>query len=234
MTKSNSIPLTPRLFVRLFLLAAFGPVLLFLSAGDLRWTMGWVFAGYMFAYTVFSRLAILAKNPDLIRERIESMKKGNVESWDRVLVPLIGIVLPTSTILLAGLDRRLGWSPKFPLWLQAAAYVPIVLGGLFAQWAVMENAFFSAVVRIQEERGQTVVTTGPYRFVRHPGYAGGLLFNLFLPLALGSLWSFIPVFMHLGLTLVRTSLEDRALIRKLEGYREYAEKTRKRLIPGVW
>jgi protein-S-isoprenylcysteine O-methyltransferase Ste14 len=228
------VALSIRLLVRLILLAAFGPVLLFLSAGDLGWTMGWVFAAFMFSYTLVSRLSLLKKNPSLITERTEAMKKENVEPWDRILVPLIGILLPVATVIVAGLDHRFRWSPVFPAWVQAAAYVPIFLGGLLAQWAVMENAFFSAVVRIQEERGHKVVTTGPYRFVRHPGYAGGLVFNLFMPVALGSLWGYLPVSFYLILTLVRTSLEDKTLRLKLEGYREYAEKTRKRIIPGVW
>jgi protein-S-isoprenylcysteine O-methyltransferase Ste14 len=108
------------------------------------------------------------------------------------------------------------------------------LGGLFAQWAAMENAFFSAVVRIQEDRGQTVVTTGPYRYIRHPGYAGGLVFYLSVPIALGSLWALLPVLATLALTLLRTSLEDRTLLLKLKGYPEYASRTRWRLIPGIW
>lgn len=223
-----------RLLARLVLLAAFGPVILFLAAGDPSWRMGWIFSVFMFTYTLLSRLALLAKNPDLITERAESMKKDNIEPWDRILVPLIGVLLPTLTVLLAGLDRRFRWSPDLPLWLQAAAYVPLALGGLFAQWAAMENAFFSAVVRIQEERGQTVVTTGPYRYVRHPGYAGGLMFHLSVPIALGSLWAFLPVLATSALTLLRTCLEDRTLHHKLKGYPEYAGRTRWRLIPGIW
>lgn len=228
------VALSSRLLARLVLLAAFGPVILFLAAGDLSWKMGWIFSVFMFAYTLLSRLALLAKNPDLITERAESMKKDNIEPWDRILVPVIGVLLPALTVLLAGLDRRFRWSPDLPLWLQAAAYVPLVLGGLFAQWAAMENAFFSAVVRIQEERGQTVVTTGPYRYVRHPGYAGGLVFHLSVPVALGSLWAFLPVLATSALTLLRTSLEDRTLHHKLKGYPEYAGRTRWRLIPGIW
>jgi len=222
------------LLARLVLLAAFGPVILFLAAGDTAWTMGWIFSIFMFAYTLLSRLALLIKNPDLIAERAESMKRDNVEPWDRRLVPLIGVLLPTLTVLLAGLDRRFRWSPDVPLWIQAAAYVPMFLGGLFAQWAAMENAFFSAVVRIQEDRGQTVVTTGPYRYIRHPGYAGGLVFHLSVPVALGSLWALLPVLATSALTLLRTFLEDRTLLLKLKGYPEYAGRTRWRLIPGIW
>ncbi len=230
------LPMTinPKLVIRLMILAVFGPAILFLAAGDLGWTMGWVLAIFMFAYTLLSRLAILRKSPSLITERIESLKKDNVERWDRTLVPLIGIVLPTATMIVAGLDRRFRWSPEIPLWTQLAAFALIAAAGLFAEWAALENRFFSAVVRIQAERGHTVVTTGPYRYVRHPGYFGGLMYHLFLPFALGTLWALVPVFGTMTLTVVRTSLEDRMLIRKLGGYKEYAEKTRWRLIPGIW
>ena len=230
----NRARLRPRLLVRLLLLAGFGPALLFLASGDSGWAMGWIFAIFTFMFSLGSRLFLLRRNPQLFNERFEAMRKDNVEPWDRVLVPFLGIFLPTLTVLLAGLDRRFGWSTEFPVWLQAGAYLPILLGALFALRAALENAFFSAVVRIQEDRGHKVVTTGPYRLVRHPGYAGGLLFNLFIPVALGSLWAFLPVLVQTALTVLRTALEDRTLIRKLPGYRDYADKTRKRLIPGIW
>ena len=193
-----------------------------------------LFSIYLFAYTFVSRLTLFIKNPALIAERADAMKKDNVEPWDRKLVPIIGVLLPTLTIILAGLDRRFRWSPDFPLWIQAAAYGPMLLGGLFAQWAAMKNAFFSAVVRIQEDRGQTVVSTGPYRYIRHPGYAGGLVFHLAVPFALGSLWALLPVLATVALTILRISLEDKTLRLKLKGYQEYASRTRWRLIPGVW
>jgi protein-S-isoprenylcysteine O-methyltransferase Ste14 len=196
--------------------------------------MGWIFSGVAFFYTLLSRLAVLRKNPDLISERIDSFQKENVEPWDKVIVPVIGVVLPAATMIVAGLDRRFLWSPSIPLWMQPAGLVLMILGGLFAQWAVMKNRFFSAVVRIQKDRGHTVVTSGPYRFVRHPGYAGGLLFNFFMPIALGSFWALVPTGLNIALTIIRTSLEDRTLILKLDGYAEYAARTKYRLIPGVW
>ena len=222
-----------KMIFRFTILALFGPALLFFSSGDLRWTMGWIFAAVAFFYTLLSRLAVLRKYPDLISERIDSFQKENVEPWDKVIVPVIGVVLPAMTMITAGIDRRFFWSPGFPLWMQPAALALMILGGLFAHWAVMENRFFSAVVRIQKDRGHTVVTSGPYRFVRHPGYAGGLLFNIFMPVALGSLWALVPALLNVVLTVVRTALEDRTLILKLDGYAEYAARTKSRLIPGL-
>lgn len=224
----------PKLVLGLVLMAALGPLILMLAGGDSRWAMGWVFAAFTFAYTIVSRLMIWRANPGLAAERAAAMKRSNVEDWDRKLVPWIATVLPTAMILVAGLDHRLRWTGAFPLWVQVAAYAPMILGAAFAQWAVMENAFFSAVVRIQADRGQTVVSTGPYRFVRHPGYAGGMLFNLSIPFALGSLWACLPLALLLCLTALRTALEDRTLIAKLPGYREYAGRTRRRLVPLAW
>lgn len=223
-----------KLVVRIILLAAFGPFVLFLAAGDLGWTRGWIFAVFTFLYTLFSRSAILLKNPDLISEHAESLKKSNVEPWDRVLVPIIGVVLPTAVVIIAGLDRRFRWSPELPHWIPVAALVTMLLGGLLAQWAAMTNRFFSAVVRIQDDRGHVVVTRGPYRRLRHPGYAGGVVFHLSIPFALGALWAILPALVVSALTVLRTSLEDRTLIRKLPGYAEYADRTRWRLIPGIW
>jgi protein-S-isoprenylcysteine O-methyltransferase Ste14 len=226
--------LSPGLLIRLVIMAAVGPAIIMLAAGDVRWTMGWIFSAFSFAFTLFSRLFIFRRRPDLFRERAESLKKSNVEPWDRILMPILGLVLPLATAVVAGLDHRLQWTRDFPFGLQAAAYGPIIFGAWLALRAAAENAFFSAVVRIQADRGQTVVTTGPYRLVRHPGYAGGILNNAFFPVALGSAWACIPAALLLILTVIRTGLEDRTLMNKLPGYRAYAEKTAKRLVPGVW
>ncbi len=220
--------------ISLILMAALGPLILMLAGGDAGWVMGWVFAAFTFIYTMVSRLLIFRSNPGLAAERAASMRKSNIEAWDRKLVPWVAMVLPTATILMAGLDHRFRWTGAFPLWAQLAAYLPMILGAALAQWAVMENSFFSAVVRIQADRGQTVVSTGPYHFIRHPGYAGAMLFNFSIPWALGSLWACLPMAVLLCLTVLRTALEDRTLIAKLPGYAEYAQRVGKRLMPGVW
>jgi len=114
------------------------------------------------------------------------------------------------------------------------ALILMMLGYLLGTWALIENKFFSGVVRIQQDRGHYVVTTGPYRCLRHPGYAGTLLFYLVMPILFDSLWAFIPSLLFFIVTLLRTSLEDRTLQAELPGYADYAKKTRYRLFPGIW
>jgi protein-S-isoprenylcysteine O-methyltransferase Ste14 len=101
-------------------------------------------------------------------------------------------------------------------------------------WSMAANAFFAQTVRIQEDRGHTVATGGPYRYVRHPGYVGGILFQVATPLILGSVWALIPAGLTVCLTIIRTALEDRTLLEELDGYKEYAGRVRYRLLPGVW
>jgi len=226
--------LKARLVFRLVVLGLFGPALLFLSSGDLVWIEGWLYSGFALAFTVLGRLALFTRTPDLAVERASGLSRGDVEPWDRKLMPWIGLILPTLMMIAAGLDRRLGAAPHLPAWAEAAAAVPMMAAAFFSLWAAMSNPFFSSVVRLQTDRGQHVVASGPYRWVRHPGYAGGIAFNLLTPLVLGSLWALVPAVACVSLTVLRTRLEDRMLLEKLDGYRGYAERTRYRLIPGVW
>jgi len=114
------------------------------------------------------------------------------------------------------------------------ALIVMLLGYLLGSWALIENRFFSGVVRIQTDRGHRVVSTGPYRLIRHPGYAGALWAYLAIPLLLDSAWAFIPALLLVGVLVLRTALEDRTLQEELPGYKEFARKTRFRLIPWVW
>jgi protein-S-isoprenylcysteine O-methyltransferase Ste14 len=136
--------------------------------------------------------------------------------------------------LVAGFDARFGWSPDFQPLVKTLALALILGGYVLGSYALIENRFFSGMVRIQSERGHRVISSGPYRWMRHPGYAGALLAYLGTPLFLDSLWAFLPVAIITILLFARTSLEDRTLQDELEGYREYARRVRYRLIPGVW
>jgi protein-S-isoprenylcysteine O-methyltransferase Ste14 len=137
-------------------------------------------------------------------------------------------------MIVAGLDHRFGWSPVFPLWLIVLGIFLTALGYAISAWAFIENRFFSSVVRIQTERGHVVCDSGPYRIVRHPGYAGNILPLLGIVLALGSVWTVIPAVVALVIAILRTALEDRTLQEELLGYREYAHHVRYRLFPGIY
>ena len=137
-------------------------------------------------------------------------------------------------VIVAGLDHRFGWSPAFPLWLILLGFFLIAFGYAFAVWALVENRFFSSVVRIQTDRGHVVCDSGPYRIVRHPGYAGNILPLLGIVLALSSLWTLIPAAVALVIAVIRTALEDRTLQEELPGYKEYARRVRYRLFPGIY
>ncbi len=210
------------------------PIVLFSNAGTVRWGIAWAYLGFSTLMTLLSRLLIFRKNPDLLHERGSAQMATDVKNWDRKLVPIAAIYGPLVAIILAGLDYRFGWTNAIPLWVQVAALGVGALGYAFSVWAMLENRFFSSMVRIQTERGHTVCKTGPYKFVRHPGYMGGMLWYLVTPLVLNALWAFIPTLMALIASVVRTALEDKTLRAELPGYEEYAQETRYRLLPGVW
>jgi protein-S-isoprenylcysteine O-methyltransferase Ste14 len=210
------------------------PAVLFIAAGRLDWIMAWVYVGLTVISAIVSRLMMWHKYPDLVKERAQALDKEDTKTWDRILVQLVAFLGPLTILIIAGLDMRFGWSPEISLELQLAALVAVALGYLLAYWAVMSNKFFSATVRIQKERGHTVVTGGPYQYIRHPGYAGGVVSNLATPVMLGSLWALIPAVLTGCLLVVRTALEDKTLKNELIGYKEYARQVRYRLLPGVW
>jgi protein-S-isoprenylcysteine O-methyltransferase Ste14 len=211
-----------------FLNAAIVGLLLFIPAGTLDWPMAWVLVGFTVVSLVINSLMV---RPDLIDER--TRRHADAKPFDRYLVMAI-VLTGLAAIGVSGLDFRYGWTVSFPPAVQATAFVLVVISGMIVMWATTSNPFFSAVIRIQNDRGHSVVSTGPYRYIRHPGYAGWCLYMLCLPLMLGSLVALIPGAIAAGLDVVRTNLEDRILIAELAGYREYAERVRYRLVPGVW
>jgi protein-S-isoprenylcysteine O-methyltransferase Ste14 len=171
-------------------------------------------------------------DPELIAERLEIKK--DAKRWDILPAILIGRVGPLVILAVAGLDVRFAWSPHVPLTLQIMALAIAVLGLFITDWAVVSNKFFSCVVRIQKDRGHTVVAAGPYRYVRHPGYAGAILHNIATPVLLGSLWAIIPAGVVICITIIRTAFEDQTLQTELDGYKPYAKRVRYRLLPDIW
>jgi protein-S-isoprenylcysteine O-methyltransferase Ste14 len=209
-------------------------VVLFGSSGQLDWWMGWIYVGMTTAFSMGSRIIMFRKYPDLIADRAKLSDKDDTKSWDKTLAPLVAILGPTVMLPVAGLDMRFAWSPNLPLVLQVTGLVITALGYSLGVWATAVNRFFSSVVRIQQERGHSTITSGPYRYVRHPGYAGGILVNSAMSLVLDSLWALIPAVLVNCLLVVRTALEDRTLHEELVGYSDYAGRVCYRLLPGVW
>jgi protein-S-isoprenylcysteine O-methyltransferase Ste14 len=224
-------PILRRLF-QVMLVTVMQGTLLFAAAGRLDWLAAWVYLGLNFGSVAVISLVMMRHNPGLVAER--SQVKADAKVWDRLLVKAINILGLGSMLLIAGLDQRYGWSPSLPLVIQLLGLFLVVAGLGLVSWAMLSNKFFSTVVRIQHEREHVVVSSGPYSYVRHPGYGGLLLFALATPLLLGSLWALIAGVFSAGLIVLRTLLEDKTLMAELEGYEAYALQVRQRLIPGVW
>ena len=209
------------------------PVLMFVIAGRWDWWQGWAFLGAYLGLTIISRVLLFITNPDLVKERACCTEAEGANSWDKRIAPLV-VFVPLLALIVAALDFRFDWSPEFPLWLELTGLALQIVGYLFSAWAMLVNRFFSGTVRIQADRGHRTITKGPYRILRHPGYAGGLLADAGMPLLLGSVWMFVLMLVPLVLLVVRTALEDRTLQEELPGYREYAGRVRYRLFPGIW
>jgi len=207
-------------------------ILLFISAGKLNWAGGWAFFGLNLFIQLLSAFILIPRRPDLLAER--SKVREGTKSWDRFFAPAIMVVGTLALIVTAGLDARFGWSQPINPTIWWATLAVALASQLFVLWAMASNRFFATTVRIQDERGHQVVSSGPYRFVRHPGYAGSILYTVAIPLVLGSLWTFIPALLTVMLLIARAFLEDRTLQAELPGYQEYAAHTSRRLFPGLW
>ena len=225
---------SPRQWIRLVVVYLLIPVILLICGGDLGWWQAWFYSLLIVAAGIGGRIWAEQRHPGLMAERQNIENVQNAKSWDKVLAPLMAVSVGFPMVIVAGLDHRYNWSPEFPLWLIVIGFILISFGYAFATWALAENKFFSSVVRIQTERGHVVCDSGPYRFVRHPGYAGNIPPLLGIVLALGSVWTLIPAVVALIITVIRTALEDQTLQEELSGYRDYARRVRYRLIPGIY
>jgi protein-S-isoprenylcysteine O-methyltransferase Ste14 len=216
--------------VRLGVLVLLWGAILFGINGGFDWTLAWAFIGVYVVIAVITQIAI---GPDLRAERATAITK-ETSPVERVVTVISGVG-QFGTLIVAALDRRF-WqaAPVMSNGVQWTGLVLVAVGLLIGVWAMLANKFYSSAVRIQEDRGQTVVTTGPYGIVRHPSYVGFILLALATPLALGSLWALIPAVVLAGAVVVRTADEDRTLRRDLPGYEDYTQRTRYRLLPGLW
>jgi protein-S-isoprenylcysteine O-methyltransferase Ste14 len=206
-------------------------VALFWSAGQIDWWPAWAAIAVMLAWTTATAVVILRLNADLLAERL-GPRKGT-KRWDTAIMSVVGLA-QLARYVVAGLDRRYGWTGGFPLAAQVAALTVCILGYALVVWATASNAFFSQIVRIQSERGHTVATGGPYHYVRHPAYAGAILYELAVPILLASWWALLASGLGAILLILRTALEDRTLRSELAGYEDFARQTRYRLLPGIW
>jgi protein-S-isoprenylcysteine O-methyltransferase Ste14 len=220
-----------KLFVRSLAGTLFFLLILFFCAGRITYWQGWLYATVNILCLLINALG-LSSNEELAEER-SSVRTG-AKGWDKKILGISALVL-IITYVTSGFDTgRFLWSPGVHWCVNALGVLFILTGEVFFFSAQKENRFFSSVVRIQTERGHSVCDTGVYRIVRHPSYLGMIITALGIPLTLGSFWSFIPAAVSILLTILRTSLEDKTLSEELNGYREYAVKTRYRLLPGVW
>ncbi len=206
-------------------------VLLFLAAGTVNWIAGWAMVIIMAGWVIATAVVVIPRYPELLAERV-GPRRG-AKTWDTVLLSLYGVAMMILWIV-AGWNLRYSWSSGIGPVAQISAMLVVIAGHALVVWATGTNAFFSQVVRIQTERGHTVVSSGPYRFVRHPAYIGAILLVLGAPIMLGSWWALIPGVVCAVLMIVRTVLEDKTLHAELPGYTDYAQRTRYRLLAGVW
>lgn len=210
------------------------PLLLLICGGDPGWWQAWLYGLLIVGLGIGGRMWAELRHPGLTAERQNSENLRRAKAWDKVLAPLMAVSFTYPLVIVAGLDHRYVWSPDFPPWLNVVGFIWIALGYAVASWAVAENQFFYSMVLIRTDRGHVVCDSGPYRFVRHPAYAGNVIALPGLVLALDSLWALLPAAAALVVTVTRTALEDRTLQDELPGYRNYARRVRARLIPGLY
>jgi protein-S-isoprenylcysteine O-methyltransferase Ste14 len=207
--------------------------LLFVPAGTLLWPAGWAFMALFFGFTLAMVLWLAREDPELLAERMSSPIQRGQPLWDKVFVAALTLLFLAWLIVMPLDAVRFRWS-EVPGWLQFLGALGVVLSFYLMFLTFRENAYLAMVVKLQEQRGQSVVTTGPYRYVRHPMYSSVFLFLPAVALLLGSWWGLLLCVVLLGLLVWRIPLEERMLENGLAGYEEYEPNVRYRLIPRVW
>ena len=217
-----------RRLIQVFSILLLQGAILFIVAGTLSWKWAWIVL-FLGAFLLIINLILLPA--ELIEER--GRKKENVKKWDRILTSII--LFPTILMyVFSGLDQRFNWTGDIHIIINIAGLVLIFSGSMIFTWSMVSNKFFSTLVRLQTDRQHTVVTEGPYKYVRHPGYNGYIIFTLATPIALGTFWGLVFSAIIGILLIVRTALEDATLKKELPGYTEYAENVKYKLIPFLW
>jgi len=218
-------------FLKVLVLPAWWLIALFGSAGQLIWTRGWICTALYLGALNASRAVLTKLNPDLLKQRETSIQK-DTKPFDKIFLRLflsLTFVLP----IVAGLDTRFNRDP-LPIWTIYPGIFVFVVSVILITWVLAKNPHAESSVRIQEERGHTVIRSGPYRHVRHPMYVGLILLNGSMAVILGSKWTLVVALLITILILWRTAMEDQTLRRELPGYEDYIAVTRYRLMPGIW
>jgi protein-S-isoprenylcysteine O-methyltransferase Ste14 len=208
-------------------------VLLFVPAGTADWPAAWAFLAEMLSLSLIVGFLLAKHDPGVLKERMASPVQKNQPIADKILLMIILALILGSMAFMALDAVRFGWS-RVPVWVQAVGASSLLISVAFNYRTLRENSFAAPVVKIQKERGHTVITTGPYQYVRHPFYAGALLYLVGTPLLLGSWWGLLWALALMILLAVRIRIEEQTLRTGLPGYEEYAQRVRYRLIPYVW
>lgn len=220
-----------KIIAQILILMSILGVLLFLPAGRFDWPQAWVLIIFLAGYFLLYVFIGVFQDPEQTRER--SHMAANVKRWDKILMRIYTALLPV-VFIIAGLDYgRFEWS-SVPISIQVLAWLGLALAGALILWTVHTNTFLSRYARIQEDRHQQVISTGPYSIVRHPMYLGILILFLCIGPSLGSAYTLIPGLLIDILFIIRTAMEDKMLITELERYCDYTDQVRYRLIPGLW
>lgn len=208
-----------------------GVFLFFSAAGTISYQRGWIFFTVYSITTILGVIYLSMHNPEVLNERAK--ERDNTEKWDKVLLKLYILLAFFIIYIVAGLDVRFNWS-HLPMFYMYPALVIVILSSVLGIWSMKENANFEATSRIQRDRVQKICDTGPYNIIRHPGYLAVVIWALAIPFVFGSLYMMIPAIFICIVIVIRTYLEDKMLIEKLDGYIDYSLKTKYRLLPFVW
>ena len=208
-------------------------IIFFISAGHINIPRAWIFFGVTFVYVIVNTAVLYKFNPELLIQRLKRKRQGS-KLWDEILVRVSNLTVLIIVPIVAGLDvGRFHWS-SLSIHSAIVGFVLYIISSVLVNWAMIVNPHFEPTVRIQKDRGHQVITTGPYKIVRHPGYLSGILMTLSIPLIIGSVFALIPAGIYAILFIIRTLLEDKTLRKELNGYSEYSKRVRYRLVPWIW
>lgn len=222
---------TVRRMVQVLVTTVLQGLVLFSAAGKLRWGWGWGYIGFYLLMILVNASLLRRINPDVIAERADN---AGMKDWDKLVGGVFALAYFIGLPLVAGFDLRWGWTSDLHVGMHLIGVGLFLAGSVLFVWSMAVNAYFATIVRVGENETHHVIMSGPYRFIRHPGYLGAILQCLGTPLILGSWWAMIPGVVALGAILARTVLEDQTLQAELVGYDRLVQQTPYRLLPGIW